>query len=418
MFDGVLAELAAEHSPLALDLPGHGRSGGLDSLGSIERMAASSPPSSRAGGSRARCSSATRWAAPSRSAWPSTARPPCARSSSSRAARASAGGAAADRARRRGQGAAPLLPRRLRTERGPGGAPARLPRGPEDRPARARRRSRGLPRPSTGRRSSTAWRSRRSSRSATTRTPSSAPAASSSRSGSAARRSCGSPRRATWSRSSSPAPSRPPSAIPAGAAVSLSGRVAIAGVYEHPTRFAPDKTEFQIMAESRARRARRTPASRSRDVDGLCDSGHLDGRHRRRRARRASEPAAALARRHEHRRLVVRGARRARGGGDRRPGTCEVALVALRQHGGVEALRDRHGRRRRARPGAAFEAPVRPDDRRQPTRSSRSRHMHEYGTTSEQLAEIAVTMRRHAGLNPRRQVSRADHRRGRARVAA
>jgi acetyl-CoA acetyltransferase len=28
------------------------------------------------------------------------------------------------------------------------------------------------------------------------------------------------------------------------------------------------------------------------------------------------------------------------------------------------------------------------------------RHMHEYGTTSEQLAEIAVTMRRHAGLNP------------------
>jgi acetyl-CoA C-acetyltransferase len=28
------------------------------------------------------------------------------------------------------------------------------------------------------------------------------------------------------------------------------------------------------------------------------------------------------------------------------------------------------------------------------------RHMHEYGTTSEQLAEIAVTMRRHASLNP------------------
>jgi acetyl-CoA acetyltransferase len=29
-----------------------------------------------------------------------------------------------------------------------------------------------------------------------------------------------------------------------------------------------------------------------------------------------------------------------------------------------------------------------------------TRHMHEYGTTSEQLAEIAVTMRRHAGFNP------------------
>jgi pimeloyl-ACP methyl ester carboxylesterase len=40
MFDGVLAGLAGAHSPLALDFPGHGRSGGLDSLGSIERMAA------------------------------------------------------------------------------------------------------------------------------------------------------------------------------------------------------------------------------------------------------------------------------------------------------------------------------------------------------------------------------------------
>ena len=28
------------------------------------------------------------------------------------------------------------------------------------------------------------------------------------------------------------------------------------------------------------------------------------------------------------------------------------------------------------------------------------RHMHEYGTTPEQLAEVAVTIRRHAGLNP------------------
>ena len=28
------------------------------------------------------------------------------------------------------------------------------------------------------------------------------------------------------------------------------------------------------------------------------------------------------------------------------------------------------------------------------------RHMHEFGTTAEQLAEIAVTIRRHAALNP------------------
>ena len=32
--------------------------------------------------------------------------------------------------------------------------------------------------------------------------------------------------------------------------MSLSGSVAIAGVYEHPLRWAPDKTEWLIMAES------------------------------------------------------------------------------------------------------------------------------------------------------------------------
>jgi pimeloyl-ACP methyl ester carboxylesterase len=40
IFAGLLEALAAEHSPLAFDFPGHGRSGGLDSLGSVERMAA------------------------------------------------------------------------------------------------------------------------------------------------------------------------------------------------------------------------------------------------------------------------------------------------------------------------------------------------------------------------------------------
>ena len=39
-FFGPLAErLARNHSPVAFDFPGHARSGGLDSLGSIERMA-------------------------------------------------------------------------------------------------------------------------------------------------------------------------------------------------------------------------------------------------------------------------------------------------------------------------------------------------------------------------------------------
>ena len=39
-FTAVLDALAERHSPLALDLPGHGRSGGIDSLPSVEAMAA------------------------------------------------------------------------------------------------------------------------------------------------------------------------------------------------------------------------------------------------------------------------------------------------------------------------------------------------------------------------------------------
>src|SRR5437667_6022648 len=50
--------------------------------------------------------------------------------------------------------------------------------------------------------------------------------------------------------------------------MSLKGRAAVVGVYEHPMRFAPDKTVFQIMAES-ARGALDDAGLTMRDVDGL-----------------------------------------------------------------------------------------------------------------------------------------------------
>jgi len=39
IFDPLFERLSAQHSPVAFDMPGHGRSGGLDSLPSIEAMA-------------------------------------------------------------------------------------------------------------------------------------------------------------------------------------------------------------------------------------------------------------------------------------------------------------------------------------------------------------------------------------------
>src|SRR5262249_24353939 len=56
--------------------------------------------------------------------------------------------------------------------------------------------------------------------------------------------------------------------VPAG----IWGRTAVVGAWEHPTRFAPDKTAFQLHAES-ARGALEDTGLRIDDVDGLFTSG-------------------------------------------------------------------------------------------------------------------------------------------------
>ena len=55
----------------------------------------------------------------------------------------------------------------------------------------------------------------------------------------------------------------------------VSRKAAIAGVYEHPARFVPDKTMFQIMAES-ARGALADAGLTIKDVDGVfCALGGM-----------------------------------------------------------------------------------------------------------------------------------------------
>ena len=109
---------------------------------------------------------------------------------------------------------------------------------------------------------------------------------------------------------------------------------------------------------------------------------------------------AALHRRHADRRLLVHRARAARDGARSTPGSCEVALIT---HG-------ESGASRVGMPGTRFG----PDAFRMQFESpfglagpptgyalAATRHMHEYGTTSEQLAEVAVATRKWAALNPR-----------------
>ena len=179
--------------------------------------------------------------------------------------------------------------------------------------------------------------------------------------------------------------------------MSLSGRIAIAGVYEHPTRFAPDKSESLIMAEC-ARGALADAGLTLADVDGLFAAGismgpmgvvnlaeylnikprFLDGTNIGGSSfvAHVSHAAAAI-----------------------HAGLCEVALILYGSTAASNAMAIGTGLGGGGgNPDAAFISPY-----GMTTVGSyaliAARHAHLYGTRPEQLAEIAVTMRRHAGLN-------------------
>ena len=179
--------------------------------------------------------------------------------------------------------------------------------------------------------------------------------------------------------------------------MSLSGRTAIAGAYEHPTRWAPDKTPWQIMAES-ARGALDDCGLRLDDVDGLFSAGmdmgvmgivtlaeylnlkprYMDGTNIGGSSfvAHVSHAAAAI-----------------------HAGLCEVALILYGSTAASNAMAIGTGGRIGREPMAAFVAPYGLTTVGAYALVAQ-RHMQQYGTTSEQLAEIAVTTRRHAGLNP------------------
>jgi acetyl-CoA C-acetyltransferase len=169
----------------------------------------------------------------------------------------------------------------------------------------------------------------------------------------------------------------------------------IAGAYEHPTRWAPDKTRLQIQAES-ARGALEDAGLTIRDVDGLFTAGlgHLG--------------VISLA---EHLNLNPRHHDSTQIGGSSfvahvlhaaaaiSAGLCEVALISY----GSTASSDRFAVGTGGLAGGdapdQFEVPYGPTVMNSYALVA-ERHMYEFGTTAEQLAAIAVTTRRHAGLNP------------------
>ncbi len=192
--------------------------------------------------------------------------------------------------------------------------------------------------------------------------------------------------------------------------MSLSGRVAIAGAFEHPTRWAPERTESRIMAEC-ARGALADCGLDLADVDGLASAGMSMG-------------AMGVVQLAEYLDLRPRWLDGTNIGGSSfvahvghaaaaiHAGLCSVALILYGSTAASNALAIGTGLGGGGRdPAAAFVSPYGLTTVGSYALVARL-HMERYGTTPEQLAEIAVTMRRHAVLNPdakmRRPITVAD----------
>ena len=182
--------------------------------------------------------------------------------------------------------------------------------------------------------------------------------------------------------------------------MSLSRKTAVAGVFEHPTRFAPDKSLFQIMAES-VRGALDDAGLTIKDVNGLCTTGigmsgmgivgfcdylNLTPNFVDSTSMGGSSFVAHTA----HAAAAIHA------------GLCDVCVVVY----GSTAASSRFaigtgggGGGGSGDPCDQYEIPFGPTTVGSYAMVAQ-RHMHDYGTTSEQLAEIAVTMRLHASMNP------------------
>jgi acetyl-CoA C-acetyltransferase len=180
--------------------------------------------------------------------------------------------------------------------------------------------------------------------------------------------------------------------------MSIKGRAYIAGAYEHPTRKAPDSSLAQLHAEV-ALGALADAGLTIRDVDGYFCAGDAPG----------MGPVSMV----DYLNLKVRHVDATDTGGTSylihvshaaqaiAAGKCDVALVTLagrpRSEGQATgtAVRPLNPNQ----PDTAFESPFGPALANMYGMVAR-RHMHEFGTTSEQLAWIKVAASHHAQYNP------------------
>ena len=179
--------------------------------------------------------------------------------------------------------------------------------------------------------------------------------------------------------------------------MSINGKAYIAGVYEHPTRKAPDKSLAQLHAES-ALGALKDAGLTKDDVDGYFCAGDAPGlgplslvdymglKLKHLDATETGGSSYVLHVGHAAEAIAM--------------GKCSVALITLAGRPRAEGMATGTAPRNygSSAPDVAFEFPFGPTVVNMYAMCAQ-RHMYEYGTTSEQLAWIKVAASHHAQYN-------------------
>jgi len=180
--------------------------------------------------------------------------------------------------------------------------------------------------------------------------------------------------------------------------MTINGKAYIVGAFEHPTRKAPDKSVAHLHAEV-AKGALKDAGLTKSDVDGYFCAGDAPG----------LGPLSMV----DYLNLKVRHLDSTDTGGSSyivhvahaaeaiALGKCSIALITLagrpRSEGMQTGIAPREGNP--AIPDVEWESPFRPTTVNMYAMCA-MRHMHEFGTTSEQLAWIKVAASHHAQHNP------------------
>ena len=181
--------------------------------------------------------------------------------------------------------------------------------------------------------------------------------------------------------------------------MSIKGKAYIVGIYEHPTRLAKDKTVMQLHAEVAAGALADAGLTKN-DIDGyFCAAGDTPGL-----GQLSAADYLGLKTRHIDSTDVGGSSYLLQVGHAAEAialGKCDIALITLAGRPRAEGMATGTAPRAPANPmpESGFEFPYAPATANMYAMAA-MRHMHEFGTTSEQLAWVKVAASHHAQHNP------------------